>query len=330
MSTPGEPEATPVAGGVRRAEVWLVGSLVAMVAVATLVAGLAGGEEVLGHLGRIDGGLLAGLLGLSLINYVTRLLRWQLFARALGLHAVGLGEGGLYYVAGFAMGVTPGKMGEALRLWLLRRRAGYRYHRTSAMLVADRLADIVAMLALCGIGLLAFPDYVWTALPLALVVAAVVAAVAWPAPMLGAIGSVYGRIRRWPRLFAGLRHALRHSRRCITGPTLPLVLVLSLVGWLAEALELWWLLAALDADIGVLTAIFVFAFATFAGVATMLPGGLGGVEAGMIGLLALLDVDLPTAIVTTVVIRVTTLWFAVALGFVALPFALRRSGVSNH
>ncbi|MEQ9639296.1 MAG: lysylphosphatidylglycerol synthase transmembrane domain-containing protein [Alphaproteobacteria bacterium] len=329
MSTPGDDRAWPVRGGLRRAEVWLVGSLAAMIALATLAGGLAGGEAVLGYLARLDAGLLAGLLALSLVNYLARLLRWQLFARALGLHAVGLAEGGLYYVAGFAMGVTPGKIGEALRLWLLRRRAGYRYHRTSAMLVADRLTDMVAMLALCGVGLFAFPDFLWTALPLAVAVAALVAAIAWPAPMLRTIGALYGRVRRWPRLFAGLRRALRHARECITGPTLPLVLVLSLVGWLAEAVALWWLLAALGADVGLLAAIFVFAFATFAGVATMLPGGLGGVEAGMIGLLTLLHVDLATAIVVTVVIRVTTLWFAVGLGFLALPVALRRSATGN-
>jgi uncharacterized membrane protein YbhN (UPF0104 family) len=43
----------------------------------------------------------------------------------------------------------------------------------------------------------------------------------------------------------------------------------------------------------------------------------------MIGLLSLHGVKLDTAIVATAVVRITTLWFAVLLGMIALPFALR-------
>jgi uncharacterized membrane protein YbhN (UPF0104 family) len=311
--------------GLRQAERWLVGGLVASVAVACVAAALVGGGEVLAGLGRLDLGLLAGLLGLSLLNYVTRAARWLLFADRLGLDAIGWREHALYFIAGFAMAVTPGKLGEALRLWLLRRRTGYRYHRTTAMLIGDRLADMVSMLVLCGVGLMAFPGLAWSATLLALLVAAMVVVIAWPGPMLGLIGVAYGRVRRWPRLFAGVRHILRHSRQCLSGPALVPILLLSVIGWLAEAAELWWLMHALGADISPGAALFVFGFATFAGVLTMLPGGLGGVEAGIVGLLALLGVDLPTAIVAAVVLRATTLWFAVLIGFAVLPWAMRRA-----
>jgi uncharacterized membrane protein YbhN (UPF0104 family) len=38
-----------------------------------------------------------------------------------------------------------------------------------------------------------------------------------------------------------------------------------------------------------------------------------------------LDVPLDLSVAATAVIRVTTLWFAVALGFLALPVALRKA-----
>jgi uncharacterized protein (TIRG00374 family) len=59
----------------------------------------------------------------------------------------------------------------------------------------------------------------------------------------------------------------------------------------------------------------------------VLPGGLGSTEATMVGLLASQGVPVPTAIVATGLVRVTTLWFAVGLGLVALPFTLRPRGV---
>ena len=58
----------------------------------------------------------------------------------------------------------------------------------------------------------------------------------------------------------------------------------------------------------------------------MLPGGLGPTEGSMSGLLALRGVDVPTAVGATLVIRVCTLWFAVALGAVAMLATQGRFG----
>ena len=46
----------------------------------------------------------------------------------------------------------------------------------------------------------------------------------------------------------------------------------------------------------------------------MMPGGLGPTEASMSGLLVLGGMGLPDAVGSTFVIRVCTLWFAVAVG----------------
>jgi uncharacterized protein (TIRG00374 family) len=70
-------------------------------------------------------------------------------------------------------------------------------------------------------------------------------------------------------------------------------------------------------------AVFVFTFAMIAGTVAMLPGGLGGTEAVMLALLGALGVDLQVAVTATALIRLTTLWFAVGLGFIGLPFSLR-------
>jgi uncharacterized protein (TIRG00374 family) len=56
----------------------------------------------------------------------------------------------------------------------------------------------------------------------------------------------------------------------------------------------------------------------------MLPGGVGPTEGSMSGLLALRGVDLPVAVAATLVIRVATLWFAVAVGAVAMFIAQGR------
>jgi uncharacterized protein (TIRG00374 family) len=143
--------------------------------------------------------------------------------------------------------------------------------------------------------------------------------------MIGTTGAYAAGGRRGRRLFAGLRAALRQTARLFAPRLLLVALALSLLGWLAEAWAFHWLLTVLGAELGLLQAVFVFTFAIVVGAVSMLPGGLGSAEATMVALLVALDVELETALAATAVIRAATLWFGVALGFVALAPALKRA-----
>ena len=271
---------------------------------------------------RLTPAEVVGLLGLSLVNYGVRTLRWQVYSRRIGLrlpwrHCL------LYYFAGFAMTITPGKVGEILRLWLMRRGYGVRYERSASLAVADRLSDIGAMLILCLIGLTAFTGYAWAAAVVTVVMAGLTIGLLHPGLLVRLVEWVYARIGRAPRLFARARTLLRHLKRLGSWRTYGGTLLLSLIGWFAEVLAFYWVLTLMGAAVSLPQAMFVFVFSMVAGALALLPGGLGGTEVGMVALLTAIGVSFETAVAATAVIRVTTLWFSVALGVAALPLALR-------
>jgi uncharacterized membrane protein YbhN (UPF0104 family) len=313
----------PMPAGIRRAERFVVLSVVLFVAALALAAVWLGGETMLARVLALSPGLIAGLLGLSVANYVARAVRWHLFCRRIGLHVPWL-RSLVYYVAGFSMTVTPGKLGEALRLWLLRRGHGYSYERTAGLLVADRLNDAGAMALLATLGLFSFGAYAWTALAAAALIAAITLLFLRPMLLLALTEFAYARIGRWPRPFARVRIALRHLGRLASWRLYGGTLVLAWLGWLAEAGAFHWLLVSLGAKIAPDRAVSVFALSMLAGALVILPGGLGGTEATMVGLLVASGVPVDVAVSATAVIRVTTLWFGVGLGFTALPVALRQ------
>jgi len=72
-------------------------------------------------------------------------------------------------------------------------------------------------------------------------------------------------------------------------------------------------------------AMAIFFLSILTGGATGMPGGIGGAEAAMIAALLLNNVPLEIALPATAVIRLTTLWFAIALGLIIFPFAERPS-----
>lgn len=317
MSAPDRSRSFSLSRGTRQALLW-TGAAVLLVAVALPSIGL---DDLRQHLARLDVWFILVLLGLSLANYLVRGVRWHVLARVAGLK-VPLARNILYYVAGFAFGITPGKIGEVVRLWLLRRRHGVPYERTVGLLVLDRLTDAAPLLAVCFVGVGSFAGHSLLLVALAAMLAAGFALLIRLDLLAGLVKLAYGRIRRRPRLFARALSTLRHTRSLTAPGIIATALVLGLIGWSAEILGAWLVLDRLGADVSLAAAAFVFGFGMLVGGIPLFPGGVGGAEGTMIALLLLLGVDTGTAITATAIIRLATLGFAVVLGFVALPLAL--------
>lgn len=250
-------------------------------------------------------------LALSLLNYLLRGERWGLYLRQ-DHHPIPRWLNLRIYFAGFALTTTPGKAGELVRSLFLRPH-GVQFHHSAAMFFSERLADLVAIVCLSAMGLTHLPHggTYFLALVLVLLVALMLLRTTFPERLL--------------RRFAGDRRGVHwlaevaaSSRPFWRGRLLWQAQGLSLLSWLAEGVGAWLILQALMPDISLSYALFVYGFAMLVGALSFLPGGLGGTEATMTGLLVLQGMPLPSAVAATVIIRLATLWFAVLLGLMAM------------
>lgn len=307
----------------RRAALLLALSLLAFVLVLALAGLVAGWREVAGELARLGPPLLAGLLGLSLVNYGLRALRWWLLARANGT-PLSFGRAVLDYSAGFAFTATPGKLGELVRLWLLQRHLGYPWERTLGLLLLDRVSDAAPLLLLVVLGAGTVAGRGWAVALLGLLVLAPAFLLLRPDLLDRLLLGLHALLGSLGRTLVRLRRALRAASRLATPPVLLSACALGLVGWLAEILGLAWLLAELGRPIGLWAAAFVFGFAMLVGALPLFPGGVGGAEATMIALLLALGTGPEAAVAATGVCRLATLGFATLLGILALPAAIGR------
>src|SRR5690606_37400955 len=105
--------------------------------------------------------MVLAALGLSSVNYLLRFLKWELCLGWLGVRGAGpesapgltYGRSLLVYLAGLSMSVTPGKIGEGLRSYLLRETDGVPFTRTAPVVVAGRRTDLVALVVLSMVGI---------------------------------------------------------------------------------------------------------------------------------------------------------------------------------
>lgn len=311
-------------------DAWMTLVLAAIVAVSLgVLAAATGWRETLQSLGALSAAQVALLLFLSCWNYLLRSARWFLFCRVLAI-PVSARAALRHYLGGFAMTVTPGRVGELVRLRWIMQETGVAFDRIAPVMLVDRAADLAAM-ALLIVVTVVFGAVGGVA---AMTVAALslLAALAVTRQSLAhlLVTRAWQALGRWPRLFARARRMARalgpFSRAGVMVPAL----VLGAIGWFAEGLAFHLLLVWMGADIGLLTAIGIFMVAMIGGGLTGAPGGLGGAEAAMVALLSLQGVGLEVSIPATAIIRLTTLWFAIAIGLAVFPFATRAASRGHH
>ncbi len=308
---------------VRHERVLPLRSLTLSIAAASLgylaIALWSGWQEVTWAALQVGAGGMAAVLAMSLLNYALRFLRWQMYLAELDHHLPWFVSGRIY-LAGFALTTTPGKAGEAIRSVLLER-WGVGYSASLAALLSERLSDLSAIVLWALWGLPYHPQArpIVVAAAAGAALAAVVLSQAWWLRRGHDEGHAArrGGLAPWRRRLA---HLLFEARRCHRPRLLVAATALSLVAWSAEAAAFHWILGWLGADYSARFAFFVYAVSMLAGALSFLPGGLGGAEAAMVGLLVWKGLALPQAVAATVLIRLATLWFAVALGVIALVF----------
>lgn len=278
-------------------------------------------RELAESLRGFDLRLLVPVLGLSLVNYILRFVRWQAYLRRLEV-PLPLGKSLAVFLVGFLLSVTPGKAGELGKAWLVRELGGGPALRVVPAVLAERLTDVLGVVALLALGALPFPGGPWfAALGLAGVAVAALAltwrkGAEWAFRLLGRLPVVGPRVPHLVEMYGRLRD--------LFSPGLLLfALILAVVAWGAEGVGFYLVVRDYVPDVGFPLSIFNYIAANFVGGVSMLPGGLGAAEGSLAALLHAQGLDTADANSITLVIRGATLWFAVLLGLLALPLIVR-------
>lgn len=299
----------------------LVPAALALVVLVVLVL-VADGRKLIEEIRRFDLWILVPVLGLSLVNYALRFVRWQLYLKRIEV-SLDFGASLAIFLFGFVLSVTPGKAGELGKAWLVRALGGGPVRRALAAVVAERVSDLTGMLVLTAVGALALPQGIWICLLLLGAAAFLTVVLTWSF----LFHRLVGLLKRLPKIghrMEALDEAYERLRVLLRpGVQLPAI-VLSTLAWAAEGVGFWFVVRAYDPTVSVLLSAFNYGASTLAGGLTMLPGGLLASEGALTALLDYQGLETAAAASATLVIRGATLWFAVGLGLMAIPYLTRR------
>ena len=303
---------------------WIWIAIGVVIGVAAMVT-LGDVRQLSERLGSFQWPAFGAALGLALANYVIRFLRWELYLRRQAVQ-VPHGSSALVFGAGLSLSITPGKVGELVKSYLLRALHDVPATRTAPIVVAERVTDVIALLVLAVAGGAAYGIAATGVLLAAGMIAGGLVLLAWPRPTRALIDLV-----TYPALVRRFRaplHTMYDGLAALCRPApLAAATALTLPAWTCECIGFALIVCAFPgAHIDLGLAVVIYAATTMAGALSILPGGLGVTEGAMTLWLvhSTASLDGPTALAAALLTRLATLWFAVVLGIICLAIARRR------
>jgi glycosyltransferase 2 family protein len=295
-----------------------VGGVAALVGVAVVIylgllvwSGAAQSLESIKQLGVWTAALGTTVASLA---YLVRFVRWQAVLSWLG-HRLDIAFNLRVYLSGLAVTTSPGKLGETLRSLLLLPR-GVPLSASLAAFFTDRLSDVagVAAIVVVAAALQGGRAPIFEAIVVAVIAGGWMAAVA-----VRRRGKEITQTAaaRWPRAGRWLSSMIAPARCWASVWTVGRSLACATAAFVAfglQALVFAAYVQQLDASVPIERSVQIFASATLIGAASMIPAGLGAMEAAAV--YQLIDAGMSTADAVAVAIahRLSTLWFGMVIG----------------
>ena len=261
-------------------------------------------------------------------SWIPLFLRWRLLCKNLGLK-ISFRIDFLVYVAGFALSITPAKVGELLRTQILRDKCGIQRTQTTPLIFIEKFYDLLGAVLVSSIGILYFPEI--GIIVLGGLILSIFIFILFSSKLTFDKSITLLSKFKFTKNFI---EPLSKSHEILKNSTKPRIfissVILSTLYWLTVSFAVLFVLKSLSIDsLGFAEIASTYASSLFLGALSFLPGGLGITEASFTGLLNIQGISLSVAIVIVIVVRLFTLWFGVAIGFIALKlvggFSLKSS-----
>ena len=278
--------------------------------------------EVYAQLNKMDISYLPIILLLIPLCWIVLFTRWNLLLKNSNVH-VPVKDNLKIYLSGFALSITPGKVGELIKSQLLKNKFGIPREKTAPIVLVEQLYNIIGIIGVSILGLWYFEfgaHIILIAASLLVIILILISSKRLFEKFLTLLSRIKF-LSQYTSAFSNSYDVLRKSTR---GWVVIYASALSIAFWLVESVIAYFVLLSFGVNhIEFLSVITTYTSSIILGVASFLPLGIGVVEGSLAGFFTLQGVDVSIALTLVIFIRIFTRWIAVSVGFIAL----RMSGI---
>lgn len=266
------------------------------------------------------------LLIFILLNYFIRAVRFFLYLKEVGI-TVPFTQALTIFIAGISMTVTPGKTGEIIKAYFLKKSVSNSFSEIVPVLITERVTDGIAMIILAMGGIFFVQNSLLFFLFSIAFVTTFFIAIQVQHYLMKIVHAIQRRFPRF-KLIEFFVVFFENSQKLLTLKNITVGTLLGMVAWGFEAFALYLLIKEfinVEFFRGIALSFFIFSFSSIAGFFVLIPGGIGVAEGSITYFLgSLFGLPVAQSIFLTLLFRFITLWFGVSLGIGVLVWYIKK------
>jgi uncharacterized protein (TIRG00374 family) len=259
------------------------------------------------------------ILFLVSASWTPLFIKWHFLLKNCEIH-VPLKKSILVFFSGVAFEITPGQIGSLIKSQILKTSSNISRTKTVPIIVVEKVYDLIgAILAsIIGIIILGIEPYL---IIFAILVLAVIFFFMYYRPASEIFFKRITKTKFFSKYIDNMSefHAIVQKSTNVKIATV--CILLGVVYWFIISTAAYYTLIAFDINVlDYLTVLAIYTTSILLGAISFIPAGIGVTEGSIASLFILNGIDVSTALILSVMIRVLTLWFSVCVGFIALKF----------
>ena len=252
-------------------------------------------------------------------SWVPLIIKWHFLLKNCEID-IPLRKSIAVFFAGVAFEITPGQIGSLIKSQLLKTSSNIPRTKTVPIIVAEKVYDLIgAILAsIIGIIILGMDFYL---IIIAILALAVIFFFMFYRPASEIFFKRITKTKFFSKYVDNMSefHAIIQKSTNVKAATV--CILLGVTYWFIISSAAYYTLIAFDVNVlDYLTVLAIYTTSILLGAISFVPAGIGVAEGSIAGLFTLNGIDVSTALILSVMIRVLTLWFSVCVGFIALKF----------
>ena len=225
-------------------------------------------------------------------------LRWNLLLKNSAID-IPLKDNFMIFISGFALGVTPGKVGELIKAQLLKNKFNIPRSKTAPLVIVERFYDFfaIAIISLFGILVFEYSIYIFTILSVGIIIFLTITS---SEKLFLKFLQKIEKIKFLRNFSSELPKSFSIIQKSTRGKIFPLSIILSVIFWILDSIIAYLTLLSFGIDIiDYFVLMSIYTSSIILGVISFLPLGIGVVEGSMVGFLSLngIEFSLDTSII---------------------------------
>lgn len=260
------------------------------------------------------------IISLIMTSWIPLFIRWNLLLKNSGMK-IPLRRNISIYLSTLALSITPGRIGELLRAQILKSQFDLPRTKTSTLVIIEKFYDLAGavLVSLVSIWFLQESSPIIIAGAILLGVLFVLTS---SKKFFDKTLKIFSKFKILSKFLQPLSESFETVNSSTRGKVAIFSVSLSILYWLIITYAVYFIILSFKiTNLNYLDVVSTYVSSLILGAVSFIPGGIGVAEGSLAGLFNLQGIDISTAFVLVVIIRLFTLWYGVAVGFIALKLS---------